>query len=222
MFDSINDVPWPIQKFYKEEERSEQRFDNDGNPVLVDEEYQYIDENDVEQMGTKKVPVFDLVTYVVLISRGECKSEDDVMRVAKGRKPIAVLDKFIEMFFCGERWAFHDKYISWMDECAAIDLKAGEVERAKNEFGHFVPDDPSTHDVDEAWEGGKSPDDIRATKKPAPIEAVLPTLEQYKRTNYRVLRRAYYQDWHHQMDMQFNDESLWRDHVQNVKDMFPK
>ena len=34
-----------------------------------------------------------------------------------------------------------------------------EPERARNEKGHYVADDPSTPDVNEAWEGGVAPED---------------------------------------------------------------
>lgn len=41
---------------------------------------------------------------------------------------------------------------------------AEEPKRARNEKGQLVADDPSTPDVNEAWEGGKAP---KATKKKA-------------------------------------------------------
>ena len=40
-----------------------------------------------------------------------------------------------------------------------------EPVRARDEDGHFVADDPSTPEVNEAWDGGKAP------KKPAPKKA---------------------------------------------------
>ncbi len=41
----------------------------------------------------------------------------------------------------------------------------GEPVRARNEKGHYVADDPSTPDVNEAYEGGKAPK--KTTKKKA-------------------------------------------------------
>lgn len=41
----------------------------------------------------------------------------------------------------------------------------GEPVRAKNEDGTFKADDPSTPDVNEAWEGGKAPTKKKATAK---------------------------------------------------------
>ena len=32
-----------------------------------------------------------------------------------------------------------------------------DPKRARNEKGHLVADEPSTHEVNEAWEGGKAP-----------------------------------------------------------------
>ena len=45
--------------------------------------------------------------------------------------------------------------------------KCGEMngERARNDDGHFVADDPSTPDVNEAYVGGKTP--AKAKKAPA-------------------------------------------------------
>jgi hypothetical protein len=42
--------------------------------------------------------------------------------------------------------------------------QAPEPVRARNEKGQLVADDPSTPDVNEAWEGGKAP---KAPKKKA-------------------------------------------------------
>jgi len=46
------------------------------------------------------------------------------------------------------------------------DVEAGEPVRARNDKGHYVADDPSTPDVNEAWEGGEAPaEEKKATKK---------------------------------------------------------
>ncbi len=67
---------------------------------------------------------------------------------------------------------------SWQDEVMqafvengwAMEVKAetgseelGEPVRARNEKGHYIADDPDTPDVNEAYEGGKSPK--KTTKK---------------------------------------------------------
>ena len=50
-----------------------------------------------------------------------------------------------------------------------------EPVRARDEDGHFVADDPSTPEVNEAWDGGKAPKKAApkkaAAKKPAPKKA---------------------------------------------------
>lgn len=39
----------------------------------------------------------------------------------------------------------------------ALELNAAAPKRARNAKGHLKADDPSTPDVNEAWEGGKAP-----------------------------------------------------------------
>ena len=41
-----------------------------------------------------------------------------------------------------------------------------EPKRARNEKGHYVADDPSTPDVNEAWEGGEAPEEKEDTPAP--------------------------------------------------------
>jgi len=42
-----------------------------------------------------------------------------------------------------------------------------EPKRARKSNGHLKADDPSTPDVNEAWEGGKAPTKKKTTRKPA-------------------------------------------------------
>tara|TARA_Y100001951_G_C11266741_1_gene256060 strand:+ start:311 stop:652 length:342 start_codon:yes stop_codon:yes gene_type:complete len=54
----------------------------------------------------------------------------------------------------------------WAIEVKADDLSDTETTepvRARNEKGHYIADDPSTPDVNEAYEGGKTPK--KTTKK---------------------------------------------------------
>ena len=37
------------------------------------------------------------------------------------------------------------------------DVESGEAVRARDESGHYIADDPSTPDVNEAYKGGKAP-----------------------------------------------------------------
>jgi len=43
-----------------------------------------------------------------------------------------------------------------------------DPKRARNEKGHLVADDPSTPEVNEAWEGGKAPKEKAPKKKAKP------------------------------------------------------
>lgn len=53
----------------------------------------------------------------------------------------------------------------WAMEVKTDDIEEeGEPVRARNEKGQLVGDDPSTPDVNEAWEGGKAPKK-KSTKK---------------------------------------------------------
>ena len=45
------------------------------------------------------------------------------------------------------------------------DLDEGEPVRARNDKGHYVADDPSTPDVNEAWEGGEAPEEEKKETK---------------------------------------------------------
>lgn len=42
--------------------------------------------------------------------------------------------------------------------------KDNDPKRARNEKGQLIADDPSTPDVNEAWEGGKAPKKKAATR----------------------------------------------------------
>ena len=42
--------------------------------------------------------------------------------------------------------------------------QAEEVNRARDDKGHYIADDLSTPDVNEAWEGGKAPKKKKAKK----------------------------------------------------------
>ena len=46
----------------------------------------------------------------------------------------------------------------------ALELGASKPKRARNAKGQVQSDDPSTPDVNEAWEGGKAPKKKKAKK----------------------------------------------------------
>ena len=45
------------------------------------------------------------------------------------------------------------------------DVETGDAVRARNEDGHYIADDPSTPDVNEAYKGGKAPAKKRKKRK---------------------------------------------------------
>ena len=69
-----------------------------------------------------------------------------------------VMSSNMEMFV-QNGWAIEVKMDS-VDETVEVEA---EVKRARNEKGHYIADDPDTPDVNEAYEGGKSPK--KTTKK---------------------------------------------------------
>ena len=52
-----------------------------------------------------------------------------------------------------------------LDKFADAPVVKGEPKRARNKKGHFVADDKSTPDVNEAWVGGKAPKKKAKAKK---------------------------------------------------------
>tara|TARA_A200000159_G_scaffold49797_1_gene45993 strand:- start:310 stop:708 length:399 start_codon:yes stop_codon:yes gene_type:complete len=56
-----------------------------------------------------------------------------------------------------------------------------EPKRARNEKGHYVADDPSTPDVNEAWEGGEAPEE-KEEESPAPKKRGRPKKSTQKKS----------------------------------------
>jgi hypothetical protein len=80
---------------------------------------------------------------------------DDIV-VSKGKWQEEIMDTFVE-----NGWAIEVKVDS-VEESIEV---AAEVKpkRARNKKGELKADDPSTPDVNEAWEGGEAPK--KTTKK---------------------------------------------------------
>ena len=115
MFELISDVPAPVAVFYTTETTSEPT----GN--MIDEVYTYLDENEIEQTGTRPVPEYADVTRVIQVPFGEVKSWASVERVVSLGKPQAVIKKFVECAINGDKKAFHDAYIAWLVDEPDID-----------------------------------------------------------------------------------------------------
>ena len=81
------------------------------------------------------------------IVKSEGKWQDDVMEV-----------------FVKNGWAMEVKVDS-ANDAVEVEAEVKEVKRARNDKGQLVGDDPDTPDVNEAWEGGKSPEKKGKTQK---------------------------------------------------------
>ncbi|MCA2497776.1 DUF4376 domain-containing protein [Vibrio sp. 2175-1] len=133
-FQTISDVPAAIAEFYVEDVRSEPT----GN--MIEEEYTYLDENEAEQTGTRQVPEYADVTYVVQIEFGEVKSWSDVDRVIGLGKAQSVIERFVSLAVNGDKKQFHDSYVSWLEACAEVDKYNAEL--ADGEPAIDYPEEP--------------------------------------------------------------------------------
>ena len=71
-----------------------------------------------------------------------------------------MMDTFVQ-----NEWAIEIKDDSPDEIGEPVEMEEDEPKRARNEKGHYVADDPSTPDVNEAWEGGEAPEEKPAPKK---------------------------------------------------------
>lgn len=83
---------------------------------------------------------------------------DDIVE-SKGKWQEEIMDTFVE-----NGWAMEIKVDS-VEEVLDVQAEVKEVKRARNEKGQLKADDPSTPDVNEAWEDGKSPKKKTTAKK---------------------------------------------------------
>ena len=83
---------------------------------------------------------------------------DDIVESA-GKWQEEIMDTFVE-----NGWAMEIKVDS-VKETIDIEAEVKEVKRARNDKGQLIGDDPSTPDVNEAWEGGEAPKKTTAKKK---------------------------------------------------------
>ena len=103
-----------------------------------------------------------MATYKILVPKPIAKDEAgtdvellpvDTIVEAKADWQDGLLKVFVE-----NGWAQEVKV-------DAADVDTGEPVRARDDKGGLVGDDPSTPDVNEAWEGGKAPAKKKTTKK---------------------------------------------------------
>lgn len=115
MFSHIDDVPAPIRDFYDVKTKIEPVLDENDDVVMVEEEYQYIDESGIEQTGTRLVPKMQSVDYVVQVPWQEQRTMSDVFAVIaahKGKRDDLIV-KFLELNNNRILREFHDDYLEW-------------------------------------------------------------------------------------------------------------
>jgi len=78
---------------------------------------------------------------------------------SEGQWQDDVMDTFIK-----NGWAMEVKVDS-IEETVQVEAEVKEVKRARNDKGQLKADDPSTPDVNEAWEGGEAPKKKTTAKK---------------------------------------------------------
>ena len=69
--------------------------------------------------------------------------------------------------FVDNGWAIEVKDDAPEEVGEPVEMEEDEPQRARNDKGHYVADDPSTPDVNEAWEGGEAPE-VKEEPEPAP------------------------------------------------------
>lgn len=82
---------------------------------------------------------------------------DDIVESA-GKWQEEIMDTFVE-----NGWAIEVK-VDTVEETLEVEAEV-KPKRARNKKGQLKADDPSTPDVNEAWEGGKAPAKKKVVKK---------------------------------------------------------
>ena len=83
---------------------------------------------------------------------------DDIVE-SKGKWQEEIMDNFV-----ANGWAIEIKVDS-VEEVLDVQAEVKEVKRARNDKGQLKADDPTTLDVNEAWEGGEAPKKKTTAKK---------------------------------------------------------
>lgn len=101
--------------------------------------------------------------YKILVPKiGAGNKEGTTTRIYKTDEIVDANDQWQEdimQIFIRNEWAIEVKKDS-PEETVKVEAK---IKRARNKKGQLIGDDPSTPDVNEAWEGGKAPK--KTTKK---------------------------------------------------------
>ena len=204
-YKTLMEIPEEIREFYSEEIRTEQVFEEDGiTPVLVDEEYTYIDENMEEQTGIKKVATYSDNTYIVENTRYDLKSEEDVKTVvinSKGRNDT-VVNYFIEKYLEAKKFEFLDNYKEYETKLA---------EAIEDRDNYVEIEDVETPNFEEIILN------IESTKPVKPTD----TLDSYRLKNGRFIRKYTYPDWNDQFEDLYDNELYWELSIEAIKMAIP-
>ncbi len=202
MFDLITDVPNKILEFYHEEVRSEPT----GNQIP--ETYTYVDENGDTQTGTRMVDEYADVTYVVENTRCQPVSfsqVDNIIELRAGTLPD-VVDTFIGFALETKDWEYHDSYLEYL----ALEPNADDPK--------YLEEVPGSDPIEYVYDYINDRTEWLLAVPDAKDPTV--TISEWKITNYDKLRKAAYGSWQEQMEMQY--DGTWNDHLEKVRDMYPK
>ncbi len=137
----------------------------------------------------------------VELPRPETKSWPDVVQCInhhRGRND-AVVDRFIELYLLGIQWDWFGQYKDWLVKC-------GQIEGYNDAL---VPDDE-----------GVMPELMPLPGMPE--RPLSETVEEVRRREYQVLRRAAYGDTDSQFNEVFDAEDHGVSHRAKVKEKYPK
>ena len=107
-------------------------------------------------------------TYKIIVPKpASCNEKGTELRLytaneivkSEGKWQDEVMESFVT-----NGWAMEVKVDS-ADDAVEVEAEVKEIKRARNAKGQLKADDPSTPDVNEAWEGGEAPKKTTAKKK---------------------------------------------------------
>ena len=113
-------------------------------------------------------------------------------------KNDTVVDLFVSMAALGEQWDWYSLYKDWLSQCELV-----------NEWN------------DNRIEDG---DGVVPDERPLPVMPVRPvevTVEQWKVSNYKILREIAYGSYQTQFDKLYVSDAEWLDYQNLIKDQYP-
>ncbi|CAM0034726.1 hypothetical protein VPHD164_0021 [Vibrio phage D164] len=209
MFENLTEVPAVLQGFYHEEVRTEQVFDEDGEPVLNEVVVTFTNDDGEEVEGVRHENVYHDVTYLVLNDRGQIESIEGVFSVAEKHSGCNddVLDTFIGFYLNGLQWSFYDEYMAWL-EAEPFQEDYTKEEPNYDDTFETVYDQDAFNEAYHSW----------VNNEPEVMSDM--TVRSFKVQHFARLRRAAYGGWHEQLEMQ--SDGTWLEHIAKIKSQYPK